>query len=89
MSEDDADLLLPAVDACTRCGAPEAEHKGWLETGHEFWPNRRPRPDRTAQADITTQWTCTRCGAAQEVGGVCDGDWMDCDECGKASYVLA
>jgi hypothetical protein len=90
----DDELLLPAEDRCVHamCGRPEAEHGDWRQGGifHPFAvPDRLPRPEFCAAADITTQWECAHCGAAQEVGGVCDRTWMDCDECKKETYVQA
>lgn len=97
------DLYLPAADACASsyCGRPAAEHRDTtrlISTAatrldddailHAFVaPARQPRPERIAEAHITTQWTCTACGSECDVWGVGDG-WLDCTDCGKSSFVV-
>lgn len=88
------DLCLPPADACVGtgwpCGLPAAKHVGWAHggPGHDFIaPNGAVRPERIAPSSITTEWTCTHCGAACDVWGVADGEWMECGECGRLSFV--
>lgn len=103
ISEPADDLYLPAVDACANryCGRPAAEHvdgqrlisdaAAYASTDtilHPFAaPARQPRPERIAEAHITTQWTCTACGSEMDVWGVGEG-WLDCTDCGKSSFLV-
>lgn len=103
ISETADDLYLPAADACASryCGRPEAEHGdttrllstaqdrvGVVGILHAFAPPaRQPRPERIAEAHITTAWTCTACGSEEDVWGVGEG-WLDCTACGKSSFVV-
>lgn len=94
MSDFDPELQLPPADKCAgvtyQCGLPAAAHTGWENGGpnHAYvTPAPGPRPDRVASSSITTEWTCTHCGADCDVWGVADTEWMDCPECGKASFV--
>lgn len=85
---EDEDLFEPVPDACAWCGGPRAAHTSWMEFGHHFQERQpQPRVDRIAQSEITTTWTCTQCGAEQEVGGVADREWMECVTCLKVSFV--
>ena len=48
-----------------------------------------PRPEeRALHVHIQTDWTCPFCQADNDVWGVADGEWMECSECGRESYVL-
>lgn len=85
---DDADLL-PAVDVCHHpfCGRPRADHTR-TDVAHPFAePRRRPRPERIVEAHIVTSWTCSHCGAHNDVWGIADG-WMDCPECRQWSCLV-
>lgn len=93
---DDDDDLMPAEDICAGpessywCRKTRAEHTGWEQGGpsHEFVaPARTPKAEVCVSAHIQTDWTCCRCGAECDVWGEADA-WMECDKCGRYSYLV-
>lgn len=92
------DVTLPPVDRCAhgdrgwRCGRTESEHAvRWMDGGpdHAFVaPEGAPRPEHVVPCHIQTEWTCSHCGADNDVWGAAADEWMECSRCGGQSYLF-
>lgn len=94
------DVTLPPEDRCAagvtgaeqfRCGKSRAEHdRRYIDggPGHEFIaPEGEPRPEHITGCHIQTDWTCTHCGADNDVWGEVH-EWMECSHCGGQSFLV-
>lgn len=90
------DVTLPPADRCAWsggvCQRTRAEHDiAWVDGGptHEFVPPEGlPRPEHTTSCHIQTDWTCTHCGAENDVWGTAAVEWMECARCGGQSFLV-
>lgn len=86
------DVTLPPADRCAQCSRAEIEHAIlWIDggPGHTFVvPEVAPRPEHVVSCHIQTEWTCSHCGADNDVWGLAADEWMECSHCGGQSFLF-